>query len=75
MPALHENDRRRGDGACYHLMRAVQLRQALARPECRRSAWRRRRYLEAAADHLRIARGQLGAIGFEHGWRLRRRDA
>jgi hypothetical protein len=66
-------DRQRAVGACWHLHRAAELLVELARyaDESPRLSWR----VRAAGEHARIARGFLGAIGFEHGAGLYRPSA
>jgi hypothetical protein len=68
-------DRDRAIAAHWHLLRAVQhaggLRSSTLVPDYQRTGFRIRTG-KAAAEHLRIAVGYLGAVGFEHGaslWR------
>lgn len=62
-------DRDRALAACWHLTRAVVRGQLAARIPVSGLPWQqsRRVALASAAEHCRIARGYLGAIGFEHG--------
>ena len=64
-------DARRGVAAVWHLQRCLQVHRALLGA---RAAGRPRSsmlYLERqVVEHLRIARGYLGAVGFEAGGRL-----
>lgn len=60
----------RGRGASFHLQHAlIHARTAQVRADHgdRTGA---RRSLTMAGSHMRTARGYLGAIGFEGGWRL-----
>lgn len=58
-------DKDRARGAAWHLARAAQLLSLVDRhPRLRLTIAR------AAGEHLRIAWGTLGAIGFEHSARL-----
>ncbi len=70
-------DRDRARGAAWHLERAVQHLRTLRRAEyvigTELPAGRTpggRRVLVQGLEHSRIARGFLGAIGFEQGGRL-----
>lgn len=59
-------DAQRGVAACFHLGRALELERRYRMPGNERSLWLPR----SRDEHLRLARGFLGAIGFELGQRL-----
>ena len=62
-------DRQRAFAGSYHLVRSAQLVRRLAAADVARVP--RPAHLERAArEHLRLAKGFLGAIGFERGGRL-----
>jgi hypothetical protein len=66
-------NRQRALSACWHLRRACELLVELEQLDGEvlvgplASSWR----LRAGSEHMRQARGFLGAIGFEDGSRLR----
>lgn len=62
-------DRRRGVAACFHYRRALELELVRRRRE--QAGERRQLHVERMIrEHARIARGYLGAVGFERRSRL-----
>lgn len=63
-------DRDRAVAAAWHLQRAVQRRIFAERSPDRPWQISRGAALASAREHLRIAHGYLGAVGYEHGVRV-----
>lgn len=59
-------DIQRGVGAAFHLIRCLQWLDRLDDKPRTLQLF----HIRQAADQMRTARGYLGAIGFEGGWRL-----
>ena len=64
------NDRARGHGAAYHLGRCLLLARLVEVKAAQGNLVGARTTLTMAGSHMRTARGYLGAVGFEGGWRL-----
>ena len=58
-------DQQRAVAACWHLTRALQRRLLSDRLPDRPWQISRQATLQSSSEHLRIARGFLGAVGFE----------
>lgn len=63
-------DKDRAVGACWHLHRALQRHLLAQRLADRPWGMSRAAAVQSAREHARIARGYLGAVGFEGGGRL-----